>query len=91
MQANEDTGSPRWSVAIDSLAFQPADHNGSCVIHRRAFATLLRCSASPEQCLAFFSEHRVTFEKAAAAKITAAALRIDANFHLTSRDIARAR
>lgn len=75
---------------IDSLGFRPPGHDGTCVVHRRAFATLLGRPPSPADCLAWFEEHRAGFESAAAAKIARAALPAAANFHLTSRDIRRA-
>lgn len=79
-----------WRDDIDSLAFQPAGHSGFCVIHRRAFETLLGQKASPSLCADYFKAHRPTFEQAAAGKIARAALRGPDNFHLTSRDVARA-
>jgi len=36
---------PMWRDDIDALAFQPADHRGICMVHRRAFRTLLRGGA----------------------------------------------
>jgi hypothetical protein len=79
-----------WQADIDSLAFRPAGHVGLCVIHRRAFGTLIGHSASPAECIDYFNSHRAQFEQAASAKIMRASLRPGANFHLTSRDIARA-
>lgn len=75
---------------INSLGFRPPGHSGTCVVHRRAFATLLGRSPSPADCLTWFEEHRAAFESAAAAKISRNALPAAANFHLTSRDIRRA-
>jgi hypothetical protein len=89
-EPDDDTRS-QWNFAIDSLTFRPAGHRGVCVIHRRAFQTLLGHQVSPEHCTAFFGEHLAVFDKAAATKIARVSLDADANFHLTSRDIARAR
>jgi hypothetical protein len=75
---------------INSLGFQPPGHGGTCVVHRRAFVTLLGRTPSPADCLTWFEEHRAAFEMAAAAKISRATLSAAANFHLTSRDIRRA-
>jgi hypothetical protein len=80
----------QWRDDLNSLGFQPSGHNGSCVVHRRAFATLLGFAPSPTDCVAWFEEHSAAFEWAAAAKISRAALPAAANFHLTSRDIRRA-
>jgi len=79
-----------WQADIDSLAFRPEGHVGLCVIHRRAFGTLIGHSASPPECIDYFNTHRARFQQAASAKITRASLHPDENFHLTSRDIARA-
>ena len=38
---------PRWRDDIDALEFQPTAHRGLCVVHRRAFRTLLRTTPSP--------------------------------------------
>ena len=80
---------PQWREDIDSLAFQPAGHTGSCMVHRRAFETLLGRRASPAECAAYFQVNQSKFERAAAAKIARASLGGSANFHLTSRDVAR--
>jgi hypothetical protein len=78
-----------WRSDIDSLSFQPRGHAGRCVVHRRAFATILGFDPTPDDCLACFQQRSVAFQAAAAAKISGAALAADANFHLTSRDILR--
>jgi hypothetical protein len=78
-----------WRDQIDSLAFRLEGHAGVCVVHRRAFETLLGHRASPAECAAYFTTWRSTFARAAAAKIARAALGNADNFHLTSRDIAR--
>ena len=48
---------PIWRDDIDALAFQPAEHDGLCMVHRRAFRTLLRTTPSPRQCVEFFNAH----------------------------------
>jgi hypothetical protein len=78
-----------WRNDIDALAFQPADHGGLCMVHRHAFRTLLRAIPSPQQCLDFYCSHEEAFEAAARAKMLRKDLAAIANFHLTSRDIAR--
>ena len=80
---------PIWRDDIDALAFQPAEHRGLCMVHRRAFRTLLRATPSPRDCIAFFNAHREAFQAAARAKLQRAGLSPTANFHLTSRDITR--
>lgn len=77
-----------WRDDIDALAFQPAGHEGNCLIHRLALRTVIGRLAAPQECLAYFTAHRPAFEAAARAKIGRAGLPADANFHLTSRDIA---
>jgi len=78
-----------WRHDIDALAFQPDDYRGHCLIHRRAFRTLLRFSPTPEDCETFFHAHEDAFRAAATAKILRAKVLDGANFHLTSRDVAR--
>jgi hypothetical protein len=78
-----------WRSEIDSWSFQPEGHDGLCVIHRRAFGTLLGFAPQPEDCRSYFESHRAAFEQAAAAKIRRAELGRNAHFHLNSRDIAR--
>ena len=80
---------PKWRDDIDALAFQPADHRGICMVHRRAFRTLLRAAPSPQQCVDFFMTHQKAFQAAARAKVLRASVANTANFHLTSRDVAR--
>lgn len=80
---------PIWRHEIDALAFQPSDHAGFCMVHRRAFRTLLRATPSSHDCLEFFHAHPETFQAAARAKLLRTSLAATANFHLTSRDIAR--
>ena len=79
-----------WRADIDSLQFKPQGHDGWCVVHRRAFRTLLAVEPSSEDCQAWFAVHSAAFQRAAAVKVTRAALPTDANFHLTSRDVSRA-
>jgi hypothetical protein len=80
---------PVWRDDIDSLAFRPDGHGGVCMMHRRAFRTLLKRIASPDDCADFFRRHEAAFQAAARAKIVRATLGEGANLHLTSRDVAR--
>jgi hypothetical protein len=80
---------PIWRDDINALAFQPADHSGLCMVHRRAFRTLLRSAPSPQQCVDFYRTHRDAFQAAARAKVVRADVADTANFHLTSRDVTR--
>ena len=80
---------PIWRDDIDALAFQPADHAGLCMVHRRAFRTLLRATPSPQQCVAFFKANQAAFQAAARAKVLRAGVADAENFHLTSRDVSR--
>jgi hypothetical protein len=80
---------PMWRDDIDALAFQPSDHRGICMVHRRAFRTLLRAAPSPQQCVDFFITHQKAFQAAARAKVLRASVAETANFHLTSRDVTR--
>jgi hypothetical protein len=84
-----DPGAPVWRADVDSLAFRPDGHGGVCMVHRRAFRTLLKHTPSPDDCAAFFRAHEAAFQAAARAKIVRAMLGQDANLHLTSRDVAR--
>ncbi len=78
-----------WREDIDSLVFEPEGHVGSCVVHRRAFRTLLGRDAARQECLEFFGAHHGAFRAAAAAKIARASILAGMNFHLTSRDVRR--
>jgi len=78
-----------WRDDIDSLAFQPVDHQGLCTVHRRTFRTLLRATPSPRQCVDFYQTHQDAFQAAARAKVLRVSLAETTNFHLTSRDVAR--
>jgi hypothetical protein len=80
---------PTWRDEIDALAFGLADHQGVCMVHRRAFRTLLRTTPSPQQCVDFFNTHQEAFQAAARAKVLRASVANTANFHLTSRDVTR--
>ena len=80
---------PTWRDEIDALAFGLADHQGVCMVHRRAFRTLLRTTPSPQQCVDFFNTHQDAFQAAARAKVLRASVANTANFHLTSRDVTR--
>lgn len=81
--------STTWRHDIDALVFEPDDHHGQCMMHRRAFRTLLRSSPEPGDCEVFFRTHERAFRTAASAKILRADVARGANFHLTSRDVAR--
>jgi hypothetical protein len=83
-----NTGS--WRADLDSFSFQPDGHHGLCIIHRRAFGTLIGHVPLPAECERYFDSHRVAFQRAAAAKIQRARLTARENFHLNSRDIGRA-
>ncbi|MGM4918379.1 hypothetical protein [Tardiphaga sp. 813_E8_N1_3] len=85
-----DDEAPAWRADVDALAFRPSGHRGLCMVHRHAFRTLLRRYPSPEECAAYFNDRRAVFQAAAGAKIVRASMAADANFHLTSRDLARA-
>jgi hypothetical protein len=80
---------PIWRDDLDALAFQPADHAGLCMVHRRAFRTLLRTVPSPQECVDFYHTHSEAFQAAAGAKVVSASVTNTANFHLTSRDATR--
>jgi len=81
--------SSAWRSDLDSLSFQPQGHTGHCIVHRRAFQTLLGFKPTPQECTAYYLQSPEAFERAAAAKISRAALPAHANFHLTSRDVLR--
>jgi hypothetical protein len=78
-----------WRSHIDALAFQPDGRQEYCVVHRRAFRTLLGFDPTPEECESFFRANRAAFEAAASAKIDEKNIAGGLNFHLTSRDVAR--
>jgi hypothetical protein len=82
--------SSTWRSDLDSLSFRPTGHAGQCLIHRRAFRTILGFNPTPADCAAWFLQQQAAFQAAAAAKIGRTTLAADANFHLTSRDILRA-
>jgi hypothetical protein len=83
------TKSPTWRDDLDALAFRPDGHQGVCMVHRRAFRTLMRAMPSPQQCEDFFLIHQDAFQAAARAKMLRARVAAGANFHLTSRDVSR--
>jgi hypothetical protein len=83
------SGMAIWRDDIDALAFQPAGHRGVCMVHRRAFRTLLRATPSSQQCVDFYNAHLDAFQAAARAKMLRAGIADTANFHLTSRDVGR--
>jgi hypothetical protein len=80
---------PIWRSDIDALAFRPGEHSGLCMVHRRAFRTLLRATPSPRECVEFFNTHHQAFQAAARAKMLRTNVAANANFHLTSRDVSR--
>jgi hypothetical protein len=80
---------PIWRNDIDALAFQPERHSGLYMVHRRAFRTLLQATPSPQDCVGFFNAHQEAFQAAARAKLQRVSVSETANFHLTSRDVAR--
>jgi hypothetical protein len=86
---NSRKNATAWRHDIDALVFEPDDHLGLCMVHRRAFRTLLRLSPEPEDCEVFFRTHERAFRTAASAKISRADVARGVNFHLTSRDVAR--
>ena len=78
-----------WRSDIDALAF-PADGSGAfCVVHRRAFRTLMGADPTPGACEAFFQANRAAFEAAASEKIRKKCVARASNFHITSRDVTR--
>ena len=83
-------GQTKWCHDIDALAFQPQGHRGICVVHRLAFRTLMRLVPTPDACITYFTAHEGAFRASAQAKIGRRRLPPGANFHLTSRDLARA-
>lgn len=76
-----------WRSDIEALAFQPVGQHVFCMVHRRAFRTLLGFDPSPAECEAFFHANQRAFEAAASVKM--AGNKSAMNFHLTSRDVAR--
>ena len=78
-----------WRSDIDALAFQPDGGQAYCMVHRRAFRTLLGFDPSPEECETYFRANRTAFEAAARAKTLETKIASGLNFHLTSRDVAR--
>jgi hypothetical protein len=80
---------PIWRSDLDALAYQPGENSGLCMVHRRAFRTLLRIAPSPRECVEFFNAHHEAFEAAARAKLLRTNVAASANFHLTSRDVTR--
>jgi hypothetical protein len=58
-----------WRSDIDALVFPLDAHAASCMVHRRAFRTLLGFDPAPADCLRHFGEHAHAFRSAAAAKI----------------------
>jgi len=81
---------PVWRHDIDALTFTPKGHGGFCAVHRLAFRALLEADPTPESCIAYFGANEATFRAAARAKIEIKAVAAGTNFHLTSRDLAKA-
>lgn len=78
-----------WRADVDSLAFEPPNHEGRCFIHRRAFVTL--CGANTvDDCEHYYLSNRAAIFHATAEKVRRSSLDRQANFHLNSREIARA-
>jgi hypothetical protein len=84
-----DSGAPVWRDEIDSLAFRPDGHEGWCVIHRRAFRTLLGFDPTPQDCMGYFDRERPAFQQAALKKIRISSIESETNLHLNSRNIRR--
>jgi hypothetical protein len=87
---NRRTNPTIWRDDIDALVFTPEDHHGLCMVHRRALRTLLRFDPAPRDCQVLFRANESAFRAAASAKIVREKVAGGVNFHLTSRDIARA-
>src|SRR5215475_698511 len=73
VESSPPAGAPNagavWRSDIDALAFRLDEHSASCMVHRRAFRTLLGFEPAPADCLRHFCEHEHAFRSAAAAKI----------------------
>jgi hypothetical protein len=78
-----------WRDDIEALVFGPDGHQGLCMVHRRAFRTLLRFDPEPRDCEVFFRTNEYAFRAAASAKILRESVARGVNFHLTSRDVTR--
>jgi len=78
-----------WRSDVDALTFEVGSHTGRCFVQRGAFGTLLGHDPVPAECAQYFEEHRAVFERAAQEKLLRAKIAAGANYHLTSRDIAR--
>jgi len=79
-----------WRHDIDALSFELLGHAGRCTVHRLAFRTLLGRLPTPEDCMIYFKANEHAFGEAARAKILRRGLGPDVNFHLTSREVAKA-
>jgi len=64
------------------LVFPIELHSASCMVHRRAFRTLLRSEPTPQDCLHYFIRAESAFRSAANAKIAQKNLPIGMNLHL---------
>ena len=86
-------GEPRWEEAQDCVVFavELGEYRGEVFVPRRLFHDLLGRRPTPEQCVELFHTHRVVFERISEAKLRARELAPDANLHLTTRDLRRAR
>lgn len=80
--------SAEWLETIDALRFATGEAQRHCFMHRLAFRRFLGPDVTGLDCLAFFETHRAAFQEAAAIK--SAALSAGTNFHINSRDLARA-
>jgi hypothetical protein len=78
-----------WREDLDAITFIPKGHRGVCAVHRLAFRRLLLTEPTLASCTAYFAEHRDAFQAAASEKMRQKGLAINANFHLTSRDVAK--
>jgi hypothetical protein len=78
-----------WREDIDALQFA-AGEGRACMLHRLAFRRLLGRDPQWHDCMAYFAAREGVFRAAAALKISQHSIAPGRNFHLTSRDIARA-
>jgi hypothetical protein len=78
-----------WRADINALLFPVREHGAACAVHRGAFRTLLGFEPTSNDCLAYFHDFEQAFRLAASLKIARKCIPAGANFHLTSRDVAR--
>jgi hypothetical protein len=86
---NAEFQSCHWRDDIDSLIFYPAQHEGFCAVHRRAFRTLLGNAPTTKDCAAYFNRYNAVFHAAAAAKILRDQIAPATSLHINSRDVKR--